>query len=108
AAIAYAVQLAGDGRRRHGGRVSDQGPRATARRVRIVRYFDTGKPAPHYLRRSLRADLARRPPVVVFRRRIHPHEFRFAGFEAYPSEGRPVLPMLGREEPVKAGRGRPL
>ncbi len=29
-------------------------------------------------------------------------------FEADPPEGRPVLPVLGREEPVEAGRGRPL
>ena len=31
-------------------------------------------PQPHRLCRSLRADLARRPPAVVLRRRIHPHE----------------------------------
>ena len=40
----------------------------------IVRHLGAGKPEPHQLCRSLRADLARRPPAVVRRRRIHPHE----------------------------------
>src|SRR6267143_839467 len=49
-----------------------------------------------------RADLARRPPAVVRRWRLHPHERRCARFAADPPEGRPVLPVLGRQEPVEA------
>src|SRR5262250_339434 len=39
-------------------------------------------------------DVARRPPAVVRRWRIHPYELRLSGLCADPSEGRPVLPHI--------------
>ena len=58
--------------------------------------------------RLLRSDFARRPSAVVRRRRIHPYEFRRAGFSANPPPRRPVLSDYRRQEPVQAGRGRAL
>ena len=59
-AIAYQTQQTGD-------------PQAG---VRTVRHLDPGKPEADRVFRPLRPELARRPPALVRRRRIHPHEFR--------------------------------
>ena len=57
---------------------------------------------------ALRADLARRPPAVVLRRRIRPHGGRRARLQADQSARRPVLPHLRRAQSVEARRGRAL
>ena len=68
----------GDGRRHHGGRLSDRRARAAARRLRAVRHLGAGEPALDHLLRLLRPKFPRRPPAVVCRRAIHPYELRRA------------------------------
>src|SRR5260221_153272 len=65
AAIAYAVEFAGDGRRHARRRLPDQGAGAEAGRVRAVRHLDPGKPQEHQFLRLLRAGIARCPSAVV-------------------------------------------
>ena len=108
ATVAYALELVGDRRRHPRRRLSDKGARPAARRLRAVRHLDSRKPALDHVFRLLGAGFARRPPAVVRRWRIHPHELERARLQTDASARRPVLPDHRRQEPDQAGRSRAL
>ncbi len=89
-AIAYQTQQTGDPEA--GVELLDI---STPENPKRIAFFDRSGP-----------ELARRASAMVRRRRLHPYEFRIARFEADRPEGRPVLSVHRREEPVKAGRDR--
>src|SRR5262249_43986093 len=70
AAGAHALQLAGDLREHHGGRLPDPEEGAAARGHGAVRYLGAGEAALDLVLRLLGADLARRAPALVLRRRV--------------------------------------
>ena len=91
-AIAYQTQQTGDPQA--GVELLDI---STPENPKRIAFFDRSGPT-----------FARRASAVVRGRRVHPHEFRLGQFEADRPEGRPVLSVHRREEPVEAGRNRPL
>ena len=104
----HALQLAGDGRRHHGGRLPGAEARTEAGGLRAVRHLRARDAQVDRLRRRLRARLARRAPAVVLRRRDRAHGRRRARLQADQPARRPVLPRLRRAQSVEARGGQPL